>query len=121
MATRIFTPPPEVSLAGNCVRWINADDEPYLSVRLMSRAMFDDLVMRYPDFVGHPNYVYVDEERREIHCWPMAAELLKKEPAPDLSRAVKQPAVPDFSKMTDDEYNHWYVTEGSGKDLGLVR
>ena len=62
----------------------------------------------------------LEKERKAIRD-EMAAELLKKEPAPDLSRAVKQPAVPDFSKMTDDEYNHWYVTEGSGKDLGLVR
>ena len=62
----------------------------------------------------------LDKERKAIRD-EEAAKILKKAAAPDMARSVRQPAIPDFSRMTDDEYNKWYVTEGPGKALGLVR
>jgi len=53
------------------------------------------------------------KEREAIRA-EEAAKLLKKEPKPDMTRATRQPPVPDFSRMTDADFERWYTTEGPG-------
>jgi hypothetical protein len=50
----------------------------------------------------------------------VAAEMLKKDPRPDMTRSSRAPAHPDFARMSDAQFDTWYVTEGPGKDLGLA-
>lgn len=57
------------------------------------------------------------KEREAIRA-EVAAELLKKEPKPDMTRATKAPAL-DISRMTDEDFEKWYTQQGPGASLGL--
>lgn len=49
-----------------------------------------------------------------------AAKLLKAEPRPDMTGALRAPPAVDVSRMSDAEFDKWYATEGPGRDLGLL-
>lgn len=59
-------------------------------------------------------------KEREAIRKEVAAELLKAEQKPDMSRGGR-PAAFDPTTLSDAEFDRWYETEGPGKDLGLAR
>ena len=60
----------------------------------------------------------LEHERKAIRE-EEAAKLLKAEPRPDIRGAMRGPAVVDFNRMSDADYDKWYETEGPGRELGL--
>lgn len=82
MTRAVFPIPPGAPLEGACAQFINTrnpDDKPYSAIRCLRLAEIISLRARYPDFVGHPAYYFIDEEKRLISCWPMAARGVKPE------------------------------------------